>query len=215
MGTSQQMAPPARRSTLRSTLRPSVYPCRSFGVYSCQPRAKSACPSFSGLEACKSSSPWRTHQGEAHTRTRICVISLVRLEALTKFSETDGSYRNSLPTILTLVESALGVISACLIVMRPIFGRFFPDRLKLTKRGGQSSAPVISRIKQSKPHRQTTRNPVDMKGISDGRFVRLDEDPYALPLLNADKAAAERVVDFGPVPTASHTAYKHRDVEAQ
>lgn len=149
-------------------------------------------------------------------RTRVCIISLVRLKALvTNFSETDGTYRNSLPTTLTLVESALGVISACLIVMRPIFGRFFPDRLKFTKRGGRPPAPSTPNIKQLKSHREKKKSPMGTKGISDGKFVRLDEDPYAQPSLGGEEGVAERVIALRPIPFASHTHYKDRDVEAQ
>jgi len=150
------------------------------------------------------------------TRTRVCIISLVRLKALlTDFSETDGTYRNSLPTTLTLVESALGVISACLIVMRPIFGRFFPDRLKFTKRGGGSSGPTTSNIKKPKSQRQKKKSPVDTNGISDGKFVRLDEDPYARPPLSGKDGIAERAIALKPIPIVSQMHYKDRDVEAQ
>lgn len=149
-------------------------------------------------------------------RTRVCIISLVRLKALlTNFSETDGTYRNSLPTTLTLVESALGVTSACLIVMRPIFGRFFPDRLKFTRKGGGLSAPSTPNVKQLKSHRQKKKSPMDTKGISEGKFVRLNEDPYARPSLSGKEGIAERVVALEPLLIASHSHYKDCDVEAQ
>ena len=145
----------------------------------------------------------------------ICIISLIRLKALTDFAETDAPYRNSLAIILTIVESALGVISACLIVMRPIFGRFFPDRLKLTKKRVRSSEPIISVTRRSKQHEQTTKSPVPIKSFSGGKFVRLDEDSYALPPLDGDQLAAGRDAPHANISTVQHPPREARDVEAQ
>lgn len=43
----------------------------------------------------------------------------------------DGTYVNTMAVLWTSLESTLGIICACIVVMRPLFGKAFPDRLKI------------------------------------------------------------------------------------
>ena len=69
----------------------------------------------------------------ANLSIRICVVSLVRLKGLIFWSVIDSPYENTMAIICTSLESTLGIICACMVVMRPLFGRIFPDRLKYNK----------------------------------------------------------------------------------
>ncbi|KAL8711335.1 MAG: hypothetical protein Q9220_004232 [cf. Caloplaca sp. 1 TL-2023] len=60
----------------------------------------------------------------------ICIISIIRLRALFSYTtapmmyppyNADGIHDNNLPILYTNLESALGVICACVIIMKPIF----------------------------------------------------------------------------------------------
>ncbi|KAL8734369.1 MAG: hypothetical protein Q9166_001567 [cf. Caloplaca sp. 2 TL-2023] len=59
----------------------------------------------------------------------ICIISIVRLKSLFLYTtapmmtlfDSDGPLNNNLPILYTVLESCLGVICACLIIMKPIF----------------------------------------------------------------------------------------------
>ncbi|KAL8953746.1 MAG: hypothetical protein Q9222_000428 [Ikaeria aurantiellina] len=60
----------------------------------------------------------------------ICIISIIRLRTLFYYTtapmmnppyDADGPHDNSLPILYTIIESSLGVICACIIIMKPIF----------------------------------------------------------------------------------------------
>ncbi|KAL8820396.1 MAG: hypothetical protein Q9223_001387, partial [Gallowayella weberi] len=59
----------------------------------------------------------------------ICIISIIRLRTLFYYTtapmmslfDSDGPLNNNLPILYTVLESSLGVIAACLIIMKPIF----------------------------------------------------------------------------------------------
>ncbi|KAL9006761.1 MAG: hypothetical protein Q9188_000539 [Gyalolechia gomerana] len=61
----------------------------------------------------------------------ICIISVVRLHALSLYTSVptmasrnrDGTYNNNLPILYTVLESSLGVICACVIIMKPLFSK--------------------------------------------------------------------------------------------
>lgn len=61
----------------------------------------------------------------------ICIISCVRLSGLVFWNMEDGTYVNTMAVLWTSLESTLGIICACIVVMRPLFGKAFPDRFKI------------------------------------------------------------------------------------
>ena len=82
------------------------------------------------------------------------------------------------------------------MIMRPLFGRFFPERLRLTKRGGRSSDSVIPLDGLSQRHIKTMKSSGPSPTSANGKFVRLDEDPYILPSLTVKRAAATEEVSL-------------------
>lgn len=62
----------------------------------------------------------------------------------------DGPWANGMAVLWTSLESTLGIICACIVVMRPLFGKAFPDRFKLgekaKKLGSDPSTSLRSRI---------------------------------------------------------------------
>ncbi|KAI4253158.1 MAG: hypothetical protein L6R42_007692, partial [Xanthoria sp. 1 TBL-2021] len=60
----------------------------------------------------------------------ICIISIIRIKKLFLYTtspmmappfDSDGPRNNSAPVLYTVLESCLGVICACLVIMKPIF----------------------------------------------------------------------------------------------
>lgn len=56
----------------------------------------------------------------------------------------DGTWTNGMAVVWTSLESTLGIICACIVVMRPLFGRAFPDRLKLGEKTRKLSSDPSS-----------------------------------------------------------------------
>ncbi|KAL8998557.1 MAG: hypothetical protein Q9169_002397 [Polycauliona sp. 2 TL-2023] len=81
----------------------------------------------------------------------ICIISIIRLKALLSYTtapmmgppfDSDGPRDNSLPILLTVLEVSLGIICACLIMMKPIFtnSKFFNSLSRKLSSWSSSSA---------------------------------------------------------------------------
>ncbi|KAL9586743.1 MAG: hypothetical protein Q9212_000689 [Teloschistes hypoglaucus] len=66
----------------------------------------------------------------------ICIISIIRLRTLLAYStapmmvlyDSDGPYGNNLPILYTIVESSLGIICACLVLMKPLLTHWKPAK---------------------------------------------------------------------------------------
>lgn len=56
----------------------------------------------------------------------ICIVSIIRLRALVYWTMQDGTYANSRAILWTILESSLGIICACIVVMKPLFGKLLP-----------------------------------------------------------------------------------------
>lgn len=81
----------------------------------------------------------------------ICIISIVRLKVLLSYTtapmmlppfNSDGPRTNSMSILYTVLESCLGVICACLIIMKPIFtnSKFFNSLSRKISSWGSSSS---------------------------------------------------------------------------
>ena len=155
---------------------------------------------------------------------RICIISLFRLKAIIDWSMQDGPYTNRMVAIWTCLESTLGIICACIVVMRPLFRRIFPDRLKISKVTKKPNTDP-SKLSRSKPtlmfgwvrsngHSQgLSGNRADSSNeLQPGRFQRLDEDMYPLqPGLGSNNATTAKV----NVTPAGKIESAVPDIEAQ
>lgn len=77
----------------------------------------------------------------------ICIVSIIRLRALVDWTMQDGTYLNSRAILWTSLESSLGIICACIVVMRPLFGKLVPkSHVKLSSSNPQklSGSPALS-----------------------------------------------------------------------
>ena len=62
-------------------------------------------------------------------RNSICIITLVRIKVTSDINATNSAEQYALISLLTCLESSLGVINACLPVSRPVFDKLKPDSL--------------------------------------------------------------------------------------
>ena len=81
----------------------------------------------------------------------ICIISIIRIKALLSYTtapmmlppfNSDGLRNNSRAMLYTVLESCLGVISACVMIMKPIFtnSKFFNSLGRKISSWGSSSS---------------------------------------------------------------------------
>ncbi|KAL8780406.1 MAG: hypothetical protein Q9213_006491 [Squamulea squamosa] len=90
----------------------------------------------------------------------ICIISIIRLKSLLFYStapmmihlDSDGPLNNKMPILYTILECCLGVICACVIIMKPIFTntKFFNSLSKKfsswnSSSGGSSEAMAAAK----------------------------------------------------------------------
>lgn len=112
-------------------------------------------------------------------------MSLIRLKALIFWAVQDAPYKNSMAMICTSLESTLGITCACIVVMRPLFGKIFPDRLRFKKTTNRfstdhstSSNRRLSRkvgwIHPRLPSRVLSEDGAGSQGLRPGNFQRLD-----------------------------------------
>ena len=91
--------------------------------------------------------PLRAQPGQdfANFYNSICIISLVRIKVSFDINATNSVEQSALISLLTCLESLLGVVNACLPVSKPAFDKLRPDSLisalsswTWTKRGATS-----------------------------------------------------------------------------
>lgn len=122
----------------------------------------------------------------------------------------DGTYSNSMAVLWTSLESTLGIICACIVVMRPLFGKAFPDRLKLSEitrnPSTDPSSSTGSRLSRTTGWMRPINHPRGLSGNgadSHGRlgprvFQRLEENIFALsPGAGQTKAANTTTIAVG------------------
>ena len=68
-------------------------------------------------------------QGLANLCNSICIITLVRIKVTADINATNAASQTALISLLTCLESSLGVVNACLPVSRPVFDKLRPDSL--------------------------------------------------------------------------------------
>lgn len=77
----------------------------------------------------------------------ICIVSIIRLRALVYWTMQDGTYTNSRAILWTSLESCLGIICACIVVMKPLFGKLLPKshgKLSSSNPKTVSGSPALS-----------------------------------------------------------------------
>ena len=68
-------------------------------------------------------------QGFANLCNSICIITLVRIKVTADMNATNATKNTALISLLTCLESSLGVVNACLPVSRPVLDKLKPDSL--------------------------------------------------------------------------------------
>ena len=105
----------------------------------------------------------------------------------------------------TSLESTLGIICACAIVIRPLISKFFPDRFKSSKRTSKISfGPSVSassrlsrtagRLASKKPPQTVSGKDMEPQVLSGpGTFRLLEEDPYPFSIIKASSTTIVEV----------------------
>ena len=127
----------------------------------------------------------------------------------------EGSFSISIAILWRSLESRLGIICACIVVMRPLFGKAFPDRLKLNeitrKPSTDPSSSTGSRLSRTtgwmRPNnhsRGLSGNAADSHDRLGPRvFQRLEENTFALsPGAGQTKAANTTTIAVGTAGSA-------------
>lgn len=127
-------------------------------------------------------------------------------------------------TLWTSLESFLGIICACIVVMRPLFGKVFPDRFKFNKKTDKISTnpsnSTGSRLSRAsawhypkKHSRQPSGSPTDPQVISGpGKFQRLEE---IYPLGSTRGHMSPTHIATVEVPSISRKCGDDFDIESQ
>lgn len=68
-------------------------------------------------------------QGFTNLCNSICIITLVRIKVTSEINATNSAHQSALISLLTCLESSLGVVNACLPVSKPALDKLKPDSL--------------------------------------------------------------------------------------
>lgn len=106
-------------------------------------------------------------------RNRICIISILRIKYLKDLNPHNITYSVAPEGLFTLLEPTLGIISACLSVIRPVIS-------KLSKKPTipTSSEYFASKASRAASARHSSHGPNG--GFAPKRFQRLDDHAYPL-----------------------------------
>ena len=133
-------------------------------------------------------------------RNRICIVSILRIKYLNELNPHDITYSIAPLGLFTLLEPTLGIISACLPVIRPVINNLLKKPTLPT-----SSEYLTSKASRSAPARHSSHGPNG--GFAPKRFQRLDDHAY--PLTN-------RYSNFNEVGgSANDACSRDQDVEEQ
>ena len=98
----------------------------------------------------------------------VCVASLIRITIFSQYNPKDTLYTIIMPMVWSSVEQSLGIVCACLPVLKPLFGRFLPSHSAAAKSDPDSDKINLSNMKPKSPWR--TFEDTNVTG-----FSRLDE----------------------------------------
>ncbi|KAL8775533.1 MAG: hypothetical protein Q9209_000029 [Squamulea sp. 1 TL-2023] len=115
----------------------------------------------------------------------ICIISIVRLKSLYFYStalmmthfDSDGPLNNNMPILYTILECCLGVICACVIIMKPIFTntKFFNSLGKKLSSWNSSSGGSSEAMAAAKGRGASWELREKKSGVKDTRIMRTCE----------------------------------------
>ena len=126
----------------------------------------------------------------------VCVASIVRVTTFDQFTVEDPLYTTVLTSIWTSVEQSLGIVCACLPVLKPLFGRalnFSTHRDDPAEHTSTSNPNTIGMSKRNIKSRWRALDESD-----NASFARLREEELAgiglEALLGGEQAVAEATV---------------------
>ena len=114
-------------------------------------------------------------------KPRICIISIVRIDAINRLDYSDITYSVVLDSICTGLEPTLGVINACLPLLQPVVSKCSGSTLFSWSRLRSSVGTSQRRLKP----KETPCKPSD--GPQSGKFHRMPADLYLLTDVTATK----------------------------
>ena len=170
-----------------------VSPSSRSCVSSCSP----ACLSFNLTDTIKRTLP-----------LRICIITLIRIR-ITGLIDGDSNAQQiySMIALLTCLEALLGVVNACLPVMRPIFTKFSDTKIysffasSSSSGSGRSSGGTSSTLSFQKPSRKQHYK------IPDSSCTK---EMHAWPSLAGSTVTANSTTPGSPHPISTSRPNMHR-----
>ncbi|KAL9121350.1 MAG: hypothetical protein Q9187_002089 [Circinaria calcarea] len=130
----------------------------------------------------------------------VCIISILRITSILSISPSDITYTSFGTDIYSIIEPCLGITSACLPVLRPLWDRCVPARFLRTKLSGgklkdnskkiarANGMPAASGHKHSMSDFERLNDgnmfalgPVEEEETLSGKTLRSDEEIVAMP----------------------------------
>lgn len=128
---------------------------------------------------------------------RICIVSLQRILWLQNWDTTDVVYSSTRGVYWTTLEPTLGVVNACLPVMRPALRKIFNKELSIwSKFHGTQVSP------ERRWFHGSARSASQKGGPEKNHFRRLSDPNYLLTDLEASQKPSATTFDIVSLNTA-------------
>lgn len=124
----------------------------------------------------------------------VCVISIVRISKLAAVNYDDPTWRLVDVYVWTNLETSVGITSACLPTLRPLFGSFFPGASTAESSDKKDSQPSSQRAAKAQFHRLFEESGPE---VTPQNFTRGTNDPWTSP----DMAAGNELSSMNRAPT--------------
>lgn len=113
--------------------------------------------------------------------TIICIITLVRIKVTTDINADNTSAQYALIALLTCLESSLGVVNACLPVMKPVFDKLKPSSLISAMSEWTSSKPSVPSRDYETPSKRNHQSNRILQANSQGSTIDLQNVVWTPP----------------------------------
>ncbi|CAD6575983.1 MAG: hypothetical protein ASARMPREDX12_007667 [Alectoria sarmentosa] len=124
----------------------------------------------------------------------VCAISIIRISKLASVNYDDPTWRLVDVYLWTSLENSVGIASACLPTMRPLFGRFLPGASRAESSNKKDSRPASQPIAKAQFNRLFDESVIETTPIDD---VKGGADAWT----SSDLAASNELFSMAKAPT--------------
>ncbi|CAF9942908.1 MAG: hypothetical protein ALECFALPRED_010215 [Alectoria fallacina] len=125
----------------------------------------------------------------------VCAISIIRISKLASVNYDDPTWRLVDVYLWTALEISVGIFSACLPTMRPLFGRFLPGAPKAESSNKKDSRPNSQSTAKAQFNRLFDESVTEIRPIDDAKGG--GGDAWTSP----DLAASNELFSMAKAPT--------------